>query len=98
MAIWVSKLLDLGVFYNLFLFTNSNARTGLIEVRGTMTDCPEKLSTGLGLMVTLHIYILKEAFKPLRLSDNEENSNVNFNEGYETYEERFVLRSCHKLY
>lgn len=56
-----------------------------------MTDCPEKLSTGLGLMVTLHVYILNEAFEPLRLSNNEENSNAVFNEGYETQEERFVV-------
>lgn len=64
---------------------------GLVEVRGTMTDCPEKLSTGLGLMVTLHIYILPEAFKPLRISSNEENSSFAFNEGYETQEERSVV-------
>lgn len=56
-----------------------------------MTDCPEKLSTGMGLMVTLHIYILSEAFKPSRVSNREKDANYSFNEGLETQEERFVV-------
>ncbi|KAJ3570626.1 hypothetical protein NP233_g4279 [Leucocoprinus birnbaumii] len=70
-ASWISKLLDFG----------------LVDIRGTMTDCPEKLSTGMGLMVTLHFYLLPGAFKPLRISKQQEDSNFTFNEGYETQEE-----------
>ncbi|KXN90093.1 DNA repair protein RAD5 [Leucoagaricus sp. SymC.cos] len=73
-ASWISRLLDFD----------------LVEIRGTMTDCPEKLSVGIGLMVTLHVYILPEAFTPLRASNQEEDSNFSFNEGFETQEERLV--------
>lgn len=55
-----------------------------------MTDCPEKLSTGMGLMVTLHVYILSEAFKPLRVS-SQEDASFFFNEGFETQEERYLM-------
>jgi DNA repair protein RAD5 len=57
-----------------------------------MTDCPEKLSTGMGLMVALHIYILSEAFKPLRVPSQDEDGNFSYNEGYETQEERSVAQ------
>ena len=54
-----------------------------------MTDCPEKLSTGMGLMVTLHLYLLSQAFEPLRISALQEDSSYSFND-YETQEERFA--------
>jgi len=54
-----------------------------------MTDCPEKLSTGMGLMVTLHTYLLSKAFEPLRISALQEDSSYSFND-YETQEERFA--------
>jgi len=54
-----------------------------------MTDCPEKLSTGMGLMVTLHIYLLSKAFEPLRISVVQEDSSCFFND-HETQEERFA--------
>jgi len=54
-----------------------------------MTDCPEKLSTGMSLMITLHIYLLSKAFEPLRISALQEDSSYSFNDN-ETQEERFA--------
>ncbi|KAF8913214.1 P-loop containing nucleoside triphosphate hydrolase protein [Gymnopilus junonius] len=70
---WISKLLELDI----------------IEIRGVMTDCPERLTTGSSLIVTLHMYILSSAFKPFKPSNKEENT-VPFalNEGLETGDER----------
>ncbi|KIM47670.1 hypothetical protein M413DRAFT_22297 [Hebeloma cylindrosporum] len=69
---WVSKLLELD----------------MVEIRGIMTDCPERLTTGVGLIVTLHIYLLASAFKPLSLSrQSDEVTQLGFNEGLETQEE-----------
>ncbi|EKM83939.1 hypothetical protein AGABI1DRAFT_67033 [Agaricus bisporus var. burnettii JB137-S8] len=73
-ASWISKLLDFG----------------LVEIRGTMTDCPEKLKTGMSLMVTLHIYLHPDAFKPLRMSSRDVDGGFTYNEGYETQEENFL--------
>jgi DNA repair protein RAD5 len=69
----------------------SDSYIGLVEIRGTMTDCPERLRTGMSLVVTLHVYILPDAFKPLRISGKDLNSGFTYNEGYETQEERFVI-------
>ncbi|GLB43501.1 putative HIRAN domain containing protein [Lyophyllum shimeji] len=69
---WVSKLLDLGI----------------VEFRGTMTDCPERLTTGATLFVTLQVYILESAFKPPTISNLDEGPNVMFNEGQETLDEK----------
>ncbi|KDR85554.1 hypothetical protein GALMADRAFT_51611 [Galerina marginata CBS 339.88] len=69
---WTSKLLELGI----------------VEIRGVMTDCPEKLTTGASLIVTLHIYMLASAFKPFKGSTKEEDPvQFGFNEGLETEEE-----------
>lgn len=73
-ASWISRLLDFG----------------LVEIRGTMTECPEKLLTGMGLMVTLHIYLVSEAFKPLCISNQRDDGDFSFNEGYETQEESYL--------
>lgn len=63
----------------------------MVEIRGVMTDCPEKLTTGIGLIVTLHIYLIAGAFKPLRPSNKDEDATVfGFNEGLETEEERSI--------
>jgi hypothetical protein len=70
---------------------------GLVEIRGTMTECPERLKTGMSLMVTLHIYILPEAFKPLYISSEDVNKGFTYNEGYETQEERLVVECIGKL-
>ncbi|KAF9469748.1 DNA repair protein RAD5 [Collybia nuda] len=70
---WISKLLDLGI----------------VEFRGVMTDCPDKLSTGASLFVTLHAYILSSAFKPPTINSySEEPPNYMFNEGIEILDEQ----------
>lgn len=54
-----------------------------------MTDCPEKLTTGASLIVTLQIYLIETAFKPSKSSRKEEDlSRMGFTEGLETEEER----------
>ncbi|KAH6917080.1 DNA repair protein RAD5 [Coprinopsis sp. MPI-PUGE-AT-0042] len=70
---WVHKLLDLGA----------------VEIRGIMTDCPEKLSTGISLIVTLKFFILKAAFTKPSTSVRSDDTNVTvmFDEGRETQEE-----------
>ncbi|KAF5385213.1 hypothetical protein D9615_001117 [Tricholomella constricta] len=69
---WVSKLLDLGI----------------VEFRGTMTDCPERLTTGASLFVTLQVYLLASAFKPPTILNLDEGPNHMFNEGQETLDEK----------
>lgn len=62
----------------------------MVEIRGVMTDCPDKLSTGIGLIVTLRIYLIASAFKPLKSTRKDaENVQLGFNEGLETQEERW---------
>ncbi|KAJ3518013.1 hypothetical protein NLJ89_g135 [Agrocybe chaxingu] len=69
---WIAKLLELD----------------MVEMRGIMTDCPEKLTTGVSLIVTLHIYLLAGAFKPLTTSGKDEDHvSFGFNEGFETEDE-----------
>ncbi|RDB29142.1 DNA repair protein RAD5 [Hypsizygus marmoreus] len=69
---WVAKLLDLGI----------------VEFRGTMTDCPDKLTTGVSLFVTLQVYILASAFKSPTLNQTDDTRNTMFNEGQETLDEK----------
>jgi hypothetical protein len=57
-----------------------------------MTDCPERLTTGVGLMVTLRIYLRATAFKPLRSSNTSDDSiQFGFQEGLQTEEERSMF-------
>jgi DNA repair protein RAD5 len=56
-----------------------------------MTDCPDKLTTGASLFVTLHVYILPSAFKSPTITRSEEPPNVMFNEELETMDERLAL-------
>ena len=62
---------------------------GAVQIRGVMTDCPEKLSTGVSLIVTLQFFILKAAFTKPSTSIRSEDANVTimFDEGRETQEE-----------
>ena len=54
-----------------------------------MTDCPEKLTTGVSLIVTLRAYILAPAFTIPTTSQHDDNSKpVMFNEGLETVDEK----------
>jgi DNA repair protein RAD5 len=53
-----------------------------------MTDCPERLTTGIGLIVTLQIFILPSAFTlPSTSVTPEDPPKVMFDEGRETQEE-----------
>jgi DNA repair protein RAD5 len=63
----------------------------MVEIQAIMTDCPERLTTGIGLIVTLHIYLIAPAFKPIRTSGLVDNTTqLGFNEGLETLEERWM--------
>ncbi|KAK7465321.1 DNA helicase rad5 [Stygiomarasmius scandens] len=69
---WIAKLLDLG----------------FVELRGKMTDCPEKLTTGADLMVTVDIYLLPSAFAAVKSNHSDDRPTFFFNEGAETLEEK----------
>ncbi|KAJ6623172.1 SNF2 family N-terminal domain-containing protein [Mycena sp. CBHHK59/15] len=71
---WLAKLLDLGI----------------IEIRGKMMDCPDKLSTGATLIVTADVYMLPSAFQPSNPSDDDENHTLMFNDGAETLDEQML--------
>ncbi|KAK0198774.1 SNF2 family N-terminal domain-containing protein [Armillaria mellea] len=64
---WIAKLLDLGI----------------VQLRGKMTDCPERLSTGASLIVTIDVYMLPTAFVPVGRT-SEDRSTLHFDEGSET--------------
>ncbi|KAF8956086.1 RAD5-like protein [Flammula alnicola] len=69
---WISKLLELD----------------MVEIRAVMTDCPARLTTGVGLIVTLHIYLIASAFRPIKSSNQGDDAvHLAFNEGLETQEE-----------
>ena len=64
----------------------------MVEIRGVVTDCPERLTTGVGLIVTLKIYLLAAAFRPLESSNTrDDNLQFGFQEGLETEEERYAI-------
>ncbi|KAF5323584.1 hypothetical protein D9611_005558 [Ephemerocybe angulata] len=67
---WIYKLLELGV----------------VDIRAIMTDCPERLSTGIGLIVTLQFFILPSAFTIPSTSAKPDDPppRAMFNEGQET--------------
>ncbi|THV06582.1 hypothetical protein K435DRAFT_645293 [Dendrothele bispora CBS 962.96] len=69
---WMAKLLDLG----------------FVELRGKMTDCPEKLTTGADLMVTVDIYLLPSAFTEAKTTRSDDRPTFYFNESAETQEEK----------
>ncbi|TFK26658.1 DNA repair protein RAD5 [Coprinopsis marcescibilis] len=69
---WIHKLLQLK----------------LVEIRGIMTECPERLTTGVTMIVTLQFFILKPAFtKPSTSLNLNDAPGAMFNEGQETHEE-----------
>lgn len=64
----------------------------MVEIRGVVTDCPERLTTGVGLIVTLKIYLLAAAFRPLKPSNTRDDTvQFGFQEGLETEEERYAM-------
>ncbi|KAI0360987.1 hypothetical protein OH77DRAFT_1492142 [Trametes cingulata] len=73
-ASWVSRLLDLDI----------------VEFKKcTMVECPDRLTTGADLIVSLSVYIKASAFKSPTLS-SDEKPKVMFNEGQETEAEQIL--------
>ncbi|KAK2461535.1 hypothetical protein APHAL10511_005998 [Amanita phalloides] len=70
---WIARLLDFGI----------------MEFRGIMTDCPDRLSTGASLILTLKAYILPNAFTPLK-PINSNDSTFAMREELETLDERLL--------
>ncbi|KAF7337701.1 DNA repair protein RAD5 [Mycena sanguinolenta] len=70
---WMAKLIDLGI----------------VEFRGKMMECPEKLSTGATLIVTADVYMLPTAFKPSNF-ETDQKPTVMFSEGAETLDEQML--------
>lgn len=67
---------------------NNQPSPGIVEFRGTMTDCPEKLTIGVTLIVNLQVYLVATAFKSPTLSESNDSPNVMFGEGQETLDEK----------
>ena len=62
----------------------------MVYIRGVMTDCPEKLTTGASLIVTIHIYLLSGAFRTIKnFQSDDARTQFGFNEGLESEEERY---------
>ena len=63
--------------------------TGIVDIRTIMTDCPERLTTGVGLIIALQFYILPSAFTIPSTSakPDDDRPKVVFDEGQETQEE-----------
>lgn len=61
-----------------------------------MTDCPEKLSTGADLIVSVEVYILPSAFTSPLAQPGSDRPKGMFNESMETPEERSLRerKSC----
>ncbi len=55
----------------------------------TMVECPQKLSTGADLILSLSVYMKPSAFKPPKLS-SDDKAKVMFNEGHETEAEQIL--------
>lgn len=54
----------------------------VVELRGKMTDCPDRLCTGASLIITVDVFMLPSAFMPVALSKDGP-----IMEGAETQEE-----------
>ncbi|KAK7058564.1 DNA helicase rad5 [Paramarasmius palmivorus] len=70
-AWWASKLLDLG----------------MIELRAKVTDCPDKLSTGCELIISVDVFLLPAAFVHLDVKGSDQAPTMLWGEGLETSEE-----------
>ncbi|RPD82238.1 hypothetical protein L226DRAFT_541643 [Lentinus tigrinus ALCF2SS1-7] len=90
-ASWISRLLDLGVCGSIFWhFLVLISGADIVEFkRCTVVDCPQKLSTGADMIVSLSVYMKPSAFKPPELS-SDDKAKVMFNEGYETEAEQIL--------
>ena len=62
----------------------------MVYIQGVMTDCPDKLTTGASLIVTIRIYLLSGAFRTIKnFQSDDARIPLGFNEGLESEEERF---------
>lgn len=68
---WIAKLLDLNI----------------VELRGQMTDCPERLSTGATLIISVEVFILHTAFNQISPSRDDDVPRHLWGEGLETVDE-----------
>jgi DNA repair protein RAD5 len=68
---WVAKLLDLNI----------------VELRGQMTDCPDRLTTGATLIISVDVYLLPSAFHARTPSRDDDIPLQMFGEGIETHDE-----------
>ena len=92
MSSWIARLLDFGT-YPVFLPLSRSVidpLIGIVEFHGIMTDCPDKLSAGASLIVTLKAYIRPNAFTPLKPFQSDD-SKVTLRQDLETLEERLVF-------
>jgi len=84
------KLLELGEnIWRTDVESEADSFLGAVRIDGIMTDCPEKLTTGIGLVVTLKFYLLPSAFSHPSTSAVPDDLAPRhmFNEGAETQEE-----------
>lgn len=73
-ASWASKLLDMN----------------LINLAGTVVDCPKPLRTGNNVVLSLRAYLLPVAFcKPRLILDDNEHTTW-WDEGKQTFDEKFL--------
>ncbi|KZT08557.1 uncharacterized protein LAESUDRAFT_648872 [Laetiporus sulphureus 93-53] len=72
-ASWVAKLLDLGI----------------VDIKGSMIECPATLYSGADLIVSLSVYIKASAFRPPSTCSKEKAPTM-FNEGQETADEQML--------
>ncbi|KIY50627.1 hypothetical protein FISHEDRAFT_39163 [Fistulina hepatica ATCC 64428] len=72
-------------------FLTNSVYKGVVDFRGIVTDCPEKLVTGTSIIISVEVYILPVAFKRLKTSGKDElPTKVVFNEGLETFDEQML--------
>ena len=92
MSSWMARLLDFGTSTVFFPVSRQVVYfvAGIVEFRGIMTDCPDKLSAGASLLVALKAYIRPNAFTPLKPFQSND-SMITLREDLETIEERLVF-------
>ncbi|KAI0756307.1 SNF2 family N-terminal domain-containing protein [Daedaleopsis nitida] len=91
-ASWVSRLLDLGRSLSAHTpISLSTKCADIVEFRKcTVVECPAKLSTGADLILSLSVYMKPSAFRPPKLSSEDNATKAMFNEGQETEAEQIL--------
>ncbi|KAL1748936.1 SNF2 family N-terminal domain-containing protein [Schizophyllum fasciatum] len=74
-ATWIARLLDYGI----------------VEFRGTVVDIPDRLRTGMDIVILVQAFLLPSAFAKAQTSGNDElSTKFAFNEGMETEDEQML--------